>query len=95
MSGIDVDWERINQKICAALYFDYFTDFLKHIKAILIVISDGRDMHTHKSNVKEFKSSQLHIPVNLSALLSFWSMVSFNGKISEKNITGYAVISQE
>lgn len=73
-----VDWSRINQ-ICEVLYFNYFTDFLKHIEVILIVISDGRHMHTYKSNVREFKSSQLHILVKLSVLHSFW-IVPFNGK---------------
>lgn len=50
----------------------FYRLFLKHIQAILTVISDGRDMHTHKSNVWELKSAELHIPVKLSALFSYF-----------------------
>lgn len=86
----------IKQKNFTALYLNYFYRlFLKHIEGILIMISDGRDMHTHKSDVREFKSSELHILVKLSALFSFWNMVSFNVEISENTITRCAVISQE
>lgn len=65
----------------------FYRLFLKHIEVILIMISDGRDTRTHKSDVREFKSSKLHILVEMSALFSFWGMASFNVDISENNIT--------
>lgn len=77
------------------MYLNYFTDFLKHIEVILVMISNGRDTHTHKSDVREFKSSELHILVKLSGLFSFWSIISFNVEMSENNITRCVVISQE
>lgn len=96
VAGIDVD--RSSNKIEKLYSFVsqlFYRLFLKHMEVILTVISDGRDMHTHKSDVRAFKSSKLHILVKLSALFSFWSMVSFNVEISENNIARCAVISQE
>lgn len=73
----------------------FYRLFLKHMEVILIMILDGRDTHTHKSDVREFKSCKLHILVEMSALFSFCSMPSFNVEISENNITRCAVISKE
>lgn len=58
----------IQHKKHIALYFSYCIG-LKKIEVILTVVSNGTD--TRKSSVREFKSSELHVIVQLSALFPF------------------------